>query len=283
MLTRKLGDTGITVNAVGLGGMPMSVTGRPDEAQSVETIHAALEAGVNFIDTANVYCMDDNDIGHNERLIAKAVRSWSGDRDNIIIATKGGLTRPQGRWELNNTPAFLRKSCELSLTALGAESITLYQLHAPGKPEQFIPAVEELVRLQKEGKIRHIGLSNVDTDEIKEAMKIANITSVQNRCNLFEHEDVTDGLIAFCHANRITYLPYSPVGGFRSHVHAMKSARLVELAQKKNVSPYQIAIAWLLSQGDNVLPIPGASRPASIADSFRAIDLTLTPEEINLF
>lgn len=283
MLKRKLGNTGIEVAAIGLGGMPMSISGRPDEAQSIATIHAALELGIDFVDTANVYCIDDNDIGHNERLIAKALKTYSGKKDNIIVATKGGLTRPQGRWELNNSPEFLRSSCEMSLQSLGLGSIVLYQLHAPGQKDQFLNAVEEMVKLQKEGKIQHIGLSNVDTDEIKAAMKIATITSVQNRCNLFEHGDMDDGLVGFCRANNITYIPYSPVGGFRTHTFAMKSAKLSEFAAKKGVSPYQVAIAWLLAKSDNILPIPGASKPSSIIDSFSAIHLTLTPDEVALF
>lgn len=283
MLKRKLGNTGITINAIGLGGMPMSISGRPDEAQSIATIHAALDAGVDFIDTANVYCIDDNDIGHNERLIAKALNSYGGKKDDIIVATKGGLTRPQGRWELNNSPDFLRKSCEKSLQDMGVDSIVLYQLHAPGNKNQFAAAVEEMAKLQKEGKIQHIGLSNVDTDEIQAAMKIATITSVQNRCNLFEHGDIDDRLVSFCRENNITYIPYSPVGGFRTHTFAMKSAKLAELAAKRGVSPYQVAIAWLLAKSDNILPIPGASKPASIIDSFSAMNLQLSPAEIALF
>lgn len=283
MTKRKLGATGITVNAIGLGGMPMSISGRPDEVQSIATIHAALDAGIDFIDTANVYCIDDNDIGHNERLIMKAIRSYSGKKDNIVVATKGGLTRPQGRWELNNSPEFLRSSCEKSLQDMGVDSIVLYQLHAPGNKNQFVAAVEEMAKLQKEGKIQHIGLSNVDTDEIKIAMKMATITSVQNRCNLFEHGDIDDGLVGFCRENNITYIPYSPVGGFRTHAFAMKSAKLAELATKRGVSPYQVAIAWLLAKSDNILPIPGASKPASIMDSFNAMNLQLSPAEIALF
>ncbi len=283
MIKRKLGNTGITVNAIGLGGMPMSISGRPDEVQSIATIHAALDAGIDFIDTANVYCIDDNDIGHNERLIMKAIRSYGSKKDNIIVATKGGLTRPQGRWELNNSPDFLRKSCEKSLQDMGVDNIVLYQLHAPGNKNQFAAAVEEMAKLQKEGKIQHIGLSNVDTDEIKAAMKIATITSVQNRCNLFEHGDIDDGLVEFCRENNITYIPYSPVGGFRTHAFAMKSAKLSELADKRGVSPYQVAIAWLLAKSDNILPIPGASKPASIMDSFNAMNLQLSPAEIALF
>src|SRR5688572_18450075 len=115
MKTRPLGPEGPGLYPIGLGGMPMSIAGRPPEAQSIETIHAALDAGMRLIDTADVYCLDHTDIGHNERLVAKALSSWKGERDQVIVATKGGLTRPEGRWERNGRPEHLRKACDLSL------------------------------------------------------------------------------------------------------------------------------------------------------------------------
>ena len=140
MNRRPIGTSGLAVAPIGLGGMPMSIAGRPSEAQSLATIHAALDAGMDLIDTADVYCLDDGDIGHNERLVAKALRERS-DRDRIVVATKGGLERPRGSWTTNGRPAHLRKACERSLAALGVEQIALYQLHAPDDDVPFTDSV----------------------------------------------------------------------------------------------------------------------------------------------
>ena len=178
---RELGESGLKVSAIGLGGMPLSIDGRPTEAEAIRVIHASLDAGVTFIDTADVYCLDHTDIGHNERLIAKALRERSGSGE-IIVATKGGLERPGGEWTTNGRPEHLRRACEASLRALGLDAITLYQLHAPCD-ESLEESVGELSRLQEEGKIQHIGLSNVDVDQITQAQSIAPIVSIQNRRN----------------------------------------------------------------------------------------------------
>src|SRR5215831_1941518 len=129
MRTRALGPAAPAVYVVGLGGMHLSITGRPDETTALRVIHAALDGGATILDTADVYCLDDADVGHNERLMAKALRTWGGRRDAVVVATKGGLTRPGGRWERNGRPEHLRRACERSLKALGVHHIDLYQLH----------------------------------------------------------------------------------------------------------------------------------------------------------
>src|SRR5690606_23709592 len=134
---------------IGLGGMPLSIQGRPDEAQAIAVIHAALDAGITFIDTADAYCLDDGEIGHNERLIAKALAAWPSAR--VVVATKGGLERPGGRWETNGRPEHLRAACERSLAALGVEQIELYQLHAPDSAVPFAESVGALADLRREG------------------------------------------------------------------------------------------------------------------------------------
>src|SRR5262245_17842338 len=131
MKQRRLGPGGPEVSAIGYGGMMISIQGRPPEELGIRAIHAALDAGATLIDTADVYCLDDDDIGHNERLIAKALKQWSGRRDGIVVATKGGLTRPAGQWHRQADPEHLHRACERSLKALGVERIDLYQLHAP--------------------------------------------------------------------------------------------------------------------------------------------------------
>ncbi len=278
-MRREIGGTGLRVSAVGLGAMPLSIRGRPDESRAFEVIETFLEAGGDFIDTANVYCLDDTDIGHNERLIARALDRL-GKRGQALVATKGGLRRPKGDWVVDGNPDFLRQSCERSLVDLGVECIALYQLHAVDSNLGLLPSLEALIRLREAGKIQHIGLSNVSLPTLQEALAHTPIVSVQNRCNPFEPNDFTNGLVDFCRARGIAYIPHSPVGGHHGHTRLNQSALFGSLAEKHGVSRYCIALAWLLAKSENILPIPGASRPASIADSMQALGVTLDAGDI---
>ena len=190
MKTRALGSTGLEVSCIGLGGMPLSLEGRPEEPQAVRVIHAALDAGMTWIDTADVYCHDDEDIGHNERLIATALSQLGAAAEKVLVATKGGLERPGGDWTVNAHPKHLRMACERSLKALGTEVISLYQVHAPDPEVAWTDSVGEASRLQEEGKVLHVGISNVDAAQLAEAQGVCAIASVQNRCNPFDHRDL---------------------------------------------------------------------------------------------
>jgi aryl-alcohol dehydrogenase-like predicted oxidoreductase len=280
MTQREINGTGIRVVPIGLGAMALSIQGRPSEEQAFQVIETFLAAGGNFIDTANVYCLDDSDIGHNERLIVKALDRL-GKRDQVVIATKGGLRRPGGEWVIDGDPKFLRRSCEQSLRDLKTDCIEIYQLHAVDANIGLLPSLEELIKLRDEGKIRHIGLSNVsDLDLIQVALDHVPIVSVQNRCNPFEKRDFANGVIDYCGLKGIAYIPYSPVGGHYGHMRLNHSELFGRLAEKYRASRYGIALAWLLAKGEHIIPIPGASKPASIADSLRALQLRLDPEDI---
>src|ERR687892_812021 len=195
---RRMGAGAPSVPAVGYGGMHLSLEDRPPERQGLEVIRAALEAGVRLIDTADVYCLDDADIGHNERLVAEALRGWSGDRDAVLVATKGGLTRPGGRWERDGRPEHLRAACERSLRALGVERIGLYQLHAPDPAVPFEESVGALADLRGEGKVRWVGLSNVSVAQIRAAEAITPVASVQNRLNPYFREALESRVVQYC-------------------------------------------------------------------------------------
>jgi aryl-alcohol dehydrogenase-like predicted oxidoreductase len=275
---RSLGRTGLSFFPVGLGGMPLSVAGRPDEARALETLAAAWEAGVDFVDTANVYCLDDADLGHNERLIAKSLRAL-GLTKKVLVATKGGLRRPGGAWTNDASPACLRRSCEESLRALGAEAIGLYQLHAPDSKVPFEDSIGELARLKAEGKILHIGLSNTGVELIRRALKVARVESVQNSCNPFDAEDYGE-LLDLCEREGLSYLPYSVVGGHRGQLKVGDHPVLKEIGARLGASPYAVTVAWHLAQSPSVLPIPGASRPASIRDSASAATLRLSEADL---
>ena len=200
--------------------------------------------------------------------------------DRVIVASKGGLRRPGGAWVVDGDPDWLRVSCERSLRALQTDCIALYQLHAVDPKVDLRRTLEVLVRLKEEGKIAHLGLSNVSAAQIEQALALTPIVSVQNRCNLFDKRDCRNGLIEFCRERQISYIPYSPVGGHHGHLRLGREPLLGQLAAKYQVSPYRVALAWLLGQGGHILPIPGASKVSSIQDSLRATELVLDAEEI---
>lgn len=277
-MAREIGSTGIEVYPIGLGAMPLSISGRPDEHTALAVIKAALDAGVDLIDTANSYCLNDRDVGHNERLIATCLARL-GATSRVRVATKGGLIRPRGAWNQDARPDRLRRACEQSLRDLRVESIFLYQLHAPDPRVPFADSVGALADFQQEGKIRHVGLSNVDAVQLRQAQGIVRVESVQNRCNPTDQGDLTNGLVNLCAEQRVTYIPYSPVGGGNGHGRMAGQRLLRELAGRYGVSAYQVVLAWLLGKGGHVIPIPGASKVGSIQDSAAAARLTLRPED----
>ncbi|MBC8146301.1 MAG: aldo/keto reductase, partial [bacterium] len=189
MNKRTIGGTELSVNAIGYGAMHLSIDRprRPAEGASIDLIRLAVdELGVDFIDTADAYCADDSETGHNERSIAEALR---GERRNrVVIATKGGSVRPEGRWERNGYPDHLRKACEASLRALETDRIDLYQLHAVDSRVPIEESVGALADMQREGKIRYIGVSNVSLDQLQSAMRETTISSVQNQFSLINRD-----------------------------------------------------------------------------------------------
>lgn len=270
----ELGRTGRRVARMGLGGMPLSITGRPEWDDAKRVVRRAVELGVDFVDTADVYCLDEGDIGHNERLIAQALRE-AGAGDEVVVATKGGLTRPGGRWENDASPAHLRAACENSLRALGVDRIALYQLHAPDRQVRFEDSVGELARLYEDGLITAVGLSNVSLMQIRVAEGIVPITSVQNRYNPWDRSSEATGIIRHCHEHRITFLPYSPVGGHRRVSLLRESPGLREIGARLGATPEELVLAWILGASPSVLAIPGARRVESIESSVRAESLRL--------
>jgi aryl-alcohol dehydrogenase-like predicted oxidoreductase len=276
---RRLDKTNIEIYPIGLGAMPLSLEGRPDEAQALNVIKAFINGGGNFIDTANVYCADDTDVGHNEKLIAKAISNIN-PKNEIVVATKGGLRRPKGDWTVDASPIWLRQSCEKSLKDLATDSIFLYQLHAPDPDVPLTDSVGELLKLKDEGKIQYIGLSNVNVEQIQLALSITHIMSVQNRCNLFEKQSFKNGVIEFCEGNDITFIAHSPVGGHFQHKQHTENILLKMLSKKYNTSPYQIMNAWLLHKSSSILPIPGASKVSSTTDSLESVNLKISKEDM---
>jgi aryl-alcohol dehydrogenase-like predicted oxidoreductase len=238
MPTRRLG--GLQVSAIGLGEMPLSLAGRPDEARSIRTVHAALDAGVTLVDTADAYCRDGSELGHGERLVATALAAWPGDHDRVLVATKGGHTRPGREWGLDGRPEYLRQACEASLRRLGVEAVGLYQFHRPDPKVPFAESVGALAELKAAGKVRLVGLSNVSVDQIRQAREIVEVASVQNEFSPRFRR--SEGELAWCAANRIAFLPWSPLGGIgRGRDLGGRHRAFAEVAEAHGVSPQQVA------------------------------------------
>jgi len=278
-MKRLLGTTGRSITAIGLGAMPLSLQGRPDERSAVAVIARFVEAGGDFVDTANVYCLDRRDVGHNERLVSSALRGM-GATERVLVATKGGLTREHDAWDTDGRPAWLRQSCERSLRDLGTERIFLYQLHAPDPAVPFEDSIRELARLREEGKIEHVGLSNVDVHQIETALAITPIVAVQNKLNVLYRKSVQNGVVDFCREKGIAFIAHSAVGGHFGHRALAEARELQAIAGARGVTPYQLALAWLLRLGKHIIPIPGASRVQSVDDSLRAMSLRLSDAEM---
>ena len=282
MQTRKIGQ--VTVSAIGLGGMPMSIEGRPDEDRSIRTIHAALDSGVTLIDTADAYHLNAGETGHNERLIAKALASYPGDSTGVLVATKGGHLRPgDGSWTLDGSPAHLREAVEASMKALGVDVIGLYQFHRPDPTVPYAESIGGLKELLDAGKIRMAGISNASIEQIDTARGIlgdGNLVSVQNQFSPAFRSSEAE--LRYCAELGIAFLPWSPLGGIgRAGGLGARHAVFQEVADAHGVSPQRVTLAWMLALAPVVIPIPGASRPESITDSAQAPDLELTEAELS--
>ncbi|MCI2422349.1 aldo/keto reductase [Saccharopolyspora sp. K220] len=280
MQSRQLGDT--RVSAIGLGGMPMSIEGRPDEQRSIATIHEALEAGVTLIDTADAYHRDADEVGHNESLIARALASFGGDSSEVVVATKGGHLRPgDGSWILDGSPEHLKAACEASLKRLGVDAIGLYQFHRPDPAVAYAESIGAIRDLLDEGKIRFAGISNANPDQIQQADEIlgGRLVSVQNQFSPAFRSSEPE--LDLCTEMDIAFLPWSPLGGIaRARELGSRFAVFAQVARDHGVSPQQVCLAWMLAKSPVVIPIPGASRPESIRDSVNAANLKLSETEL---
>ncbi|GAA4606074.1 aryl-alcohol dehydrogenase-like predicted oxidoreductase [Actinoplanes octamycinicus] len=277
MQSRSIGD--VRVSAIGLGGMPMSIEGRPDEDRSIRTIHAALDAGITLIDTADAYHIGADEVGHNESLIARALASYGGDTSGVLVATKGGHLRPgDGSWTVNGSPDYLKRACEESLKRLGVDAIGLYQFHRPDPKTPYADSVGAIRDLLDAGKIRMAGISNANPQQIREARDIlgGRLVSVQNQ---FSPEfRSSEPELELCTELGIAFLPWSPLGGIRSA--GSLGGAFAQVAAKYGVSPQRVCLAWHLAKSPVSIPIPGASRPETITDSAAADTVRLTAEDL---
>ena len=259
----------LTVNRLGFGAMRITGDGiwgePPDRGKAIETLRTAVGLGVNFIDTADSYGPEVS-----ENLIAEALYPYP---DDLVIATKGGLTRPgPNRWPPDGRPEHLRSACEGSLRRLRVEQIPLYQLHRPDPAVPYAESVGALAELQKEGKIRHVGVSNVSEAQLREAQRIVPVVSVQNRYNVTDRS--AQQVLDVCEQESLVFLPWAPVQEAGRNIGVLAAAR------RLGVTEHQVVLAWLLASSPAMLPIPGTGSPEHVAENIAAAGIELTGNEV---
>ncbi|HEX7852453.1 MAG TPA: aldo/keto reductase [Sphingobium sp.] len=269
----------LSLPPLGFGAMLLSLEGRPDRATAIRSLHTVLDAGVRLIDTAINYAPSAATLGHNEELVAEALASWSGDASNVLVVCKGGNLRSDvEQYVQDGRPENLRWSCEQSLRSLNVESIGLYFLHAIDPKVPLEESLGALARLQEEGKIQRIGLSNVGRRHLALASQQVTVAAVENQLSPFSVNSLP--IVDYCEENAIAFLAYSPLGGQTRAKNWDSKPAFMKVAAERGVSPQRVALAWALSRSPAIIPIPAARRPETILDSLGAANLRLTSEEL---
>ena len=265
LTVRRLGYGAMRITGEGIWGDP------PDVESARRLLRRVVELGIDFIDTADSYGP-----GTSERLIAEALHPYP---PGLVIATKGGIVRPgPGRWEPDGRPEHLRAACLASLARLRLERIDLYQFHLVDPAVPIEDSIGELARLRDEGKVRHIGVSNVNLHQLERARSVAPIVSVQNRYNVADRG--SDPVLAICERDGLAFIPWSPLTQSPKDAGAVRRAALESWARRREVSFAQAATAWLLARSEAMLPIPGTSSVVHLEDNVLAGELRFTPEEL---
>lgn len=268
---------------LGFGTMSLGINPdvRPSRPKAVQLLVQAAEMGYRLFDTADSYGGDENDMGYTERLCRDSELTWT---EGVVIATKGGYERPNGKWARRADPEYLKFACERSLKNLGTEQIQLYFLHAPDHDVPFADSVGAIAELKREGKIDRVGISNVTLDQIKEAESIVKIDAIQNPISIAIGYE--DAMLKHCEAHDIAWLAYAPIGGYKNAEWLAEDFTLLQtMATKYDATPYQIALAWLLALSPVLYPIPGSRDIHHIQLNFEAskIELSKVDRELLTF
>lgn len=264
MRMRRLGPEGPQVSVVGLGGMLLSITGRPPDDQSQRVIQSALDFGVTLFDTSDAYCLDDTELGHNERLF---VRGLEGHRADVTLLTTIGLRRPGGAWTVDSSPDYLVECVERSLRNQGVDALDAVFLYAPDNRIPYEESVGALLRLKEQGKVKLVGLSNVELSHIKRAETVMPIQCIQNRWHPQAREVEKNGVLENCTSTGKAFIAYAPFGGTLGAPTLTTLGKLSDQARRRRLSPYQLVLAWMTNKSPSTFVLSGARRSESIEDS----------------
>jgi aryl-alcohol dehydrogenase-like predicted oxidoreductase len=259
--------------------MRLSTERDRDEASALGVLHAAFDAGLTRLDTADTYCWDDRELGHNERLISRALATWTGDRSRVRVATKGGLRRPDGRWKADGRAKHLVEACGNSCRGLGVERLDLYQLHAPDPRTPLSTSVRALAGLKRDGLIEAIGLCNVTVGQIEESRRLTEISSIQVELSIWNDDHFLSGVANYCLVNRLQLLAYRPLGGPARRARTRADPTLAAVARRHDATPFEIALAWLMDLSDLITPIPGATAVETVQSIARSRLIRLTDND----
>ncbi|MEV5829419.1 aldo/keto reductase [Spirillospora sp. NPDC052242] len=278
---RRLGD--LRVSAIGLGAMTLTQVPDYDEERGVRTVHAALDAGVTLLDTADVYGPAGGDYGVNELAVARALRLYPGSTDHVVVATKGGHVRyfDTDTWWIDGRPEWLRRACEASLRRLGLDSLPLYVHHRPDPRTPYDESMGALKELHEKGLVQRVGVSNASVEQVRIAHDVLGDALVAVENEYSPRARAAEPVIDLCEELGLTFLSWGPLGGMRGAKDLGSAfAAFGSVAKARGVSPQRIVLAWQLHRSPSIIPIPGASRPESVLDSLAAADLVLTSDEL---
>ena len=271
----------IGVHGMGFGALHLSLSPRPPEAAAIDLIIQVLDHGVRLIDTADCYCYGENDLHHNESLIFNALQQSPVGRSQAIVATKGGIVRPGGRWIVDGNPDRLRSTIARSFEALGGGApIDLWQLHEPDPRYSISDTMDVLREAQNNGFIAKVGLSNVSLEEIQLAREKIEIVSIQNEYSPWVRSPERNGILEYCEQENLVFLAWGPLGGQRRCRQLLTIPKLAAIAAEKRVSPYTVILAWLMAQSSAVVPLLGTKRIDHFLELLPAATLRLSDAEV---
>ncbi len=264
MRTRALGPEGPTVSVIGLGGMLLSINGRPPQDQAYRVVRSALDFGITLFDTSDAYCLDEHEMGHNERLLTLGLE---GHRERVIVMTTVGLRRPGGAWTVDSDPQNLTQAVHRSLKNQGVECLDMVSLYGLDSRVTYEDSVGALARLKEQGKVRYVGVCNVSMDLLQRAEAVTPIQAVQNRWNPQARQSEKEGIIEYCAGKNIAFVGYAPFGGTLGAPTLTTLGKLSDQARRRRLSPYQLVLAWMTNKAPNLFVVPGARRSESVEDS----------------
>ncbi len=277
MRTRRLGPEGPTVSAIGLGTMLLSINGRPPGDQAQRVIKSALDSGITLFDTADAYCLDEHEMGHSERNLALCLE---GQRERVIVMTMVGCRRPGGAWTVDSEPSYLEEAVNRCLKNQRVDCLDLVSLYSPDQRIPYEDSVGALARMKERGKVKYVGVCNVDLEHLKKAESVTPIQTVQNRWSPQARQAEKEGIIDYSAEKGIGFVGYAPFGGTLGAPTLTTLGKLSDQARRRRLSPYQLVLAWMTNKAPNIFVVPGARRNESVEDSAGAGSVDFDPDAV---